>query len=276
MMSDPILIRLTQPELQFLMRSLKIEYLPGIAVDLLVGLNEEQRKEALAVAEQTLRARRFIGWGSDLQRIINPLLADLLLDCAHFSRTLFVDTGLPTGRGIPFLYVCGKQGIYEQCQPEPDILQFRILSNSEELERRLSPRLIEERWLVQPERWQGQIRQKLLNEGLRLVGQDENSARLCFEAVLPPELAQALATAYHAPRVVQYIACWNTVPTKEHPELRAALTILQGSEHTFLLWMGEPERGEESLVHVEPFIDAYLRNYMKQIILLFTGDTANN
>ena len=267
-MPDPILIRLTQPELELLMHSLNIASLPGIADDLLVGLNEEQQKGARASAEQTLRARRFVGWDSDLQRVINPLLANLLLDYALPTATLFVDTGLPAGRATPFLYVRGQQGIYEQCQPEPDILQFRVLSNSEELERRLSPHLPEERF-AQPEHWQGRIMQRLLSNVLRLVSRDENSARRYFEAVLPSELAQALAVAYHAPRAVQYIACWHTIPTKEHPAPRAALTILQGSEHAFLLWVEEPERREAAMVHVEPFLTASLSKYIKKIVPLF-------
>jgi hypothetical protein len=268
-MSEPILIRLTQPELALLMRSLKIETLPGIADDLLAGLNEEQRKEALAVAEQTLRARRFVGWDSDLQRVINPLLANLLLDYAHPNATIFVDTGLPTGRGIPFLYVFGEQVIYEQCQPEPDILQFRVLTSTTELEQRLSPRLPEEE-VAQPDLWQGQMRQQLLNEALSLVSQDEDAARRSFESALSSELAQALAAAYHAPRVVQYMACWNNVPTKENPLPRAALTILQGSEHAFLLWVEEPELGKEALVHVEAFSAASLSSYVQRIVSPFT------
>jgi hypothetical protein len=262
---DPILIRLTQTELQLLLRSLEITTLPGIADDLLAGLNEEQQKEALVVAEQTLRARRFVGWDKDLQRVINPFLANLLLDCTHPDYTLFVDTALPTGRGIPFLYIFGKHGIYEVCQPEPDIVQFRIVGSTEELERRLSPRLPE----VLPAEsgfWSGRIKQKLLNTSLSLAGQDEEAAFRSFKTVLYFELAQALAAAYHAPRVVQYIARWQAVPTKEQPRPQAALTILQGSEYAFLLWVEDPERGEESPVSVELFHSDSLRRYIKQVV----------
>lgn len=264
-MPDPILIRLTQPELQLLMRSLKIKTIPGIADDLLTGLNEEQQKEALVVAEQTLRARRFVGWDKDLQRVINPWLANLLLDCSLPDHTLFVDTALPTGRGIPFLYIFGKQSIYELCQPEPDVVQFRIVGSTEELEQRLSPRLQE---VLPMERgfWNGRIKQKLLNTALRVVGQDEESAFRSFKIALPFELAQALAAAYHAPRVVQYIARWQAVPTQEQPGPQAALTILQGAEQAFLLWVEEPERGEESPVSVELFQKALLRRYIKQLV----------
>ncbi len=265
-MTDPLPIRLTQAELQLVVRALKIETLPGIAPDLLVGFDEEQRQTALRIADQTLRARRYVGWNSDLQHVINPALADLLLDYAHPTATLFVDTALPTGRAMPFLYVFSERGIYEQCQPEPDVLQFRMLTGSEELERRLSPHLPEG-----PARWHGQIKQQLLSETLRLVSQDEQAARRFFETALPRELAEELAAAYHAPCVVQYIACWNPLPTAEHPEPQAALTIVQGEAHAFLLWVEEPERGETSLVRVDPFSADRLRQYVKQIVPLFIG-----
>ena len=253
------------------MRSLEIKTLPGIADDLLTGLNEEQQKEALVVAEQTLRARRFVGWGKDLQRVINPLLTDLLLDCTHPGHTLLVDTALPTGRGIPFLYIFGDHGIYELCQPEPDIVQFRIVGSTDELERRLSPRLSE----VRPKEsgfWSVRIKQKLLNTALGVTGQDEEAALRSFRAALPFELAQVLAAAYHAPRVVQYIARWQAVPTKEHPRPQAALTILQGSEHAISLWVEEPERGEESPVSVELFQGASLHRYIKQVVPSKNGE----
>lgn len=268
-MPDPLPIRLTQAELQLLLHALEIETLPGIAPDLLVEFDEAQRKVALKVADQTLRARLYVGWNSDLQHVINPALADLLLDYAHPVATLFVDTGLPTGRAMSFLYVFGERGIYEQCQPEPDVLQFRALSGSEELEQRLSPRLVEES-VAQPERWQGQIGQRVLNGVLRLVGEDVNLAQRYFATALPSELAQALAEAYHAPRVVQYIACWGNNSATEQLELRAALTILQGAARAFLLWVEEPERGEEAWVRVTLFSVDTLRQYIKQMVPSFT------
>lgn len=263
-MANPLPIRLTQAELQLLLYALEIETLPGIAPDLLAGFDEGQRRVALKVADQTLRARLYVGWNSDFQHVINPALADLLLDYAHPTATIFVDTGLPTGRAMPFLYVFGARGIYEQCQPEPDILQFRALSGSEELERRLSPRLAEEH-VTRPERWQGQIEQRVLNGVLHLVSEDVNLAQHYFATVLSSELAQALAEAYHEPRVVQYIACWGYSPSTEQLELREALTILQGEARAFLLWVEEPELEEASPVHVELFSAERLRQYIKQM-----------
>lgn len=267
-MSDLLQVRFTQAELQLLLHALEIETLPGLATDLLAGFNEEQRKTALIIADQTLRARRFVMWNSDSQHVINPTLASLLLDYARPSATLFVDTRLPTGRAMPFLYVSGKQGIYEQCQPEPDVMQFRVLASSTELEQRLSPHLPDEN-PPQSERWQGQIKQRLLNEVLRLVGQNEDAARRSLATVLSLELASALASAYHAPLVVQYIACWHSIPTQIHAEPQTALTILQGATHAFLLWVMEPELGETSLVRIDPFSTNMLRHYIQQIVSSF-------
>jgi hypothetical protein len=271
MMPDPVIIRLTPAELMLLMRSLKIETLPGLAPDLFAGLDEEQRQEALQVAEQTLRARRFVGWAGNQQRIINPTLANLLLDFAHPRYTLFVDTELPGGkRGIPFLYVFGEQGIYEQSQPEPGVVQFGVIAGRDALMRRLSPRLPEER-PAEPERWRGHIKQKLLNGVLR-IRDDEKIVFRYLASALPLELAEALAASYHAPQVVQYIASWQAIPTEEHPRPGAALTILQGPEHAFLLWVERPDLGEEAPVYVQLFSAPSLREYIEKVVPSFPID----
>lgn len=267
-MSDPVIIRLTPAELQLLMRSLKIEMLPGLAPDLFAGMNEGQREEALEIADQTLRARRFVGWTNGQQRVINPTLVNLLFDFAHPRFTLFVDTELPGGkRGIPFLYVFGEQGIYEQCQPEPGVLQFGMITDRSVLVRRLSPHLTEER-PAEPERWRGHIKQKLLNGVLRMRG-DEKIVFRYLASALPLELAEALAASYCAPQVVQYIACWQGIPTEEHPRPGAALTILQGPEHAFLLWVERPDLGEDAPVYVQLFSTTSLWEYIEKVVPSF-------
>ena len=264
-MPDSIVIRLTQAELHLLKHSLAIETLPGIAFDLLVGLSEDQRKEAVKLAEQTLRARCFVIWGRNGQHAIDPAVANLLLDYAHPGSTLFVDTALPSGRVVPFLYVFGARCTYEQCQPEPDIVQFRVFADRDELVQRLTPQLPEEQ-PADPEQWRGQIQQRLLNKALHFAQQDEQAACGILATVLPLELAEALTASYHSPQVIQYLARWQGVPTQEHREPRAALTILQGPEHAFLLWVEHPEQGEKSLVRVHPFFGIALSNYLEQVV----------
>lgn len=275
MKAEPTLVRLAQAELQLLMQFLGIETLPGIAADLLPEMNAEQRAASLAVAEQTLRARHFIRWGNDAQRAVDPWLANLFLDYARPHSTLFVDTALSGTRAMPFLYVSGQQGIYEQCQPEPGVLQLRVLNDSAELEQRLFPRLAEMK-PREPACWQGRISQKLLNEVLPLVSHDERTAQRRLASVLPAELAVALVAAYREPRVVQYLACWLNVPTREHSEPRSALTILLGTQHAFLLWKGESERGITTDVDVELFSVHALRAYIKQLAFPLTRDVINH
>lgn len=262
---DSLLLRLTQAEVSLLLHILDLSTLPGLAADLLEGLDEAQRRVALSVAEQTLRARCLIGWTGDKRRVLHPGLASLFRDYACPLSTLFVDTALPAGRGIPFLYVFGQQGIYEQCQPEPDIVQFRALTDRDEMVQRLSPRL-PERLLADPERWCGRIQQCVLNSALRIVRHDRQGACRLFASTLPLQLAEALAEAYHAPRVVQYVACWQTVPGAEQRVLQAALTIIQGPKQTFLLWVEQPEQGETSLVQVRPYFSNILRHYIERLV----------
>lgn len=265
-MSDPFLMRLTQPELLLLLQALELETLPGLTSDLLAGLDDGQRTMALRVADQTLRARRYVGWSSHTQHVVNPALADLLFDYADPIATLFVDTALPTGRAMPFLYVFGTQRIYEQCQPEPDVLQFRVLPSSGELEQRLIPRLVETQ-VSQPERWQGQISQRLLLDLLQRIRKNDVFVRQVFEAVLPSELAQALAAAYTTPQVIQYLACWTPVPDTEHPEPQASLTLVQGETHAFVLWTNRAKtQQEDAFVHVSLFSAATVRHYIKSLL----------
>jgi hypothetical protein len=120
-------IRFAPEELYLLQRALGIDALPGMKPDILDGFSEEQKQEALICADHTLRARNWIGWRDARERVVNPVLAAILRDYADSHHTIFVDTLVNSRRMMPFLYVFGEQGIYEQCQPEDNVLQFRVL-----------------------------------------------------------------------------------------------------------------------------------------------------
>src|SRR5579859_7611136 len=110
-------IRLSPEELYLLQRALGIECLSGMKPDILEGLSDEQRQVALVCADHTLRARNWIGWRDAQERVIHPVLATILHDYANPRHTIFVDTLVDSRRVMPFLYIFGERGIYEQCQP---------------------------------------------------------------------------------------------------------------------------------------------------------------
>jgi len=264
-MSEALILRLTSEELCLLQRNLAIDELPGIATDLLPGLNDVQKTQALTTAEHTLRGRNLVGWDDAQQRVIHPVLAQVLLDYAHPRHTLFVDTYIVSTRVLPFFYVFGEQAIYEHCQPEPDVLQFRILASHEELGMWLYPNLGQPE-LSTEDAGQEHIVQCVLNAGVKVVQEDEQAAYRLFSDALSQPLAKQLAAAYHAPKVVQYMARWQQTPTPEHPIPNAALTILQGQEQSYLLWLEEPEKGEDALVAVQPAISTNLRSCLAQML----------
>src|SRR5689334_19781980 len=95
----------------------------AISAPLLAGVDEASRAQALTCADHSLRARGMVGWDDRARRSIAPMIASILLDYAQPRYTLFVDTYLVSTRAMPFLYVFGEHATYEQCQPEPDVLQ---------------------------------------------------------------------------------------------------------------------------------------------------------
>ncbi|MBV9713365.1 MAG: hypothetical protein JO011_20880 [Ktedonobacteraceae bacterium] len=245
----------------------------------------------MRTAAHTLRARGLVGWDETQRPCINPAVSEMLLDYAHPRYTLFGDTSVASTRVIPFFYIVGKQAIYEQCQPEPDVVQLRILSQ-EELWKRLYPDLRQEEPSEEKDpdgvgspftspsnqephgvgvpftspSTQGQIIQSILNEGVKLAREDQERASQLFSNSLPQPLAEKLAAAYHKPLVVQYIARWEQVPTQKHPTPDAALTILQGPEQSFLLWVEELHKGKQAPVAVHLAANNLLQTYITQVL----------
>ncbi len=263
-MPESIILRLAAEELCLLQSVLQINELPGFEANLLSELDDTSRVQALRTAEHTLRARELVGWDEIQRPHVNPVVAEVLLDYAHPRYTLFVDTYLTSRRVMPFFYVVGEQAIYEQCQPEPDVVQLRVL-DQEELWKRLYPKL-EQNEAPDGEAVQGEIIQSVLNKGIEVAREDTEAASRLFSASLPQPLAEKLAEAYSEPDVVQYIARWEQVPTEEHPAPDAALTIVQGSASSYLLWIEEPNKGQEARVAVRPAIRTLLQSYIMQML----------
>lgn len=264
-MAKPILLRLAVEELCLLQKALGIEELPGFEANLFSMLDDAQRVQALRTAAHTLRARGLVGWDETAHPRMNPVVAEMLLDYAHPQQTLFVDTYVVSTRAIPFLYVVGKQAIYEQCQPEPDVLQLRILLDEEQLWRRLFPKL-EQKEPMSGEMWHGKITQNMLYKGVEVAREDQEAACQLFSNFLTLPLAARLAEAYHDPKVVQYMGRWEQTPTQQRLFPDAALTILQGQEWSFLLWVEEPQKGDEALVVVQPAENNLLQAYILQVL----------
>ena len=279
-MVESLLLRLTVEELCLLQGSLGIDELPGFETNLLSELDDAQRIQALRTAAHTLRARGLVGWDETAHPRLHPAVAAIVLDYAHPCYTFFVDTFVASKRVLPFLYVIGQQAIYEQCQPEPDVLQLRVL-DQEALWKRLLPKLRQEQppdsigpdavgaRFISPsdtEAWQGEMIQSVLQVGVEVARENEEAAYRLFANFLSQPLAQRLAAAYHNPEVVQYMARWRQTPTQEHPLPEAALTIVQGQEWSFLLWVEEPQKGDEALVAVRPAAHTLLQAYIMQLL----------
>ncbi len=264
-MADEILLRFAPEELALLQEVLRIKEFPGLLPDMLHELSEEKRTEAMLIADHTLRARSFVGWNHEQRRIINPAISAILLDYANPQHTIFVDTFISAGRGIPFLYAFGEQGIYEQCQPEPDVLQLRVLPDQQELQERLTPHLTSEP-LPEASNLQGHITYQTLAQGLSAIHENVEKAYLLFAGTLPSELALALTAAFHKPHIVQYIARFSNVPTPQDPLPTAALTILQSRNKVYLLWIEEPLQGDSSQVAVMVATSLLIQHYIHMVI----------
>ncbi len=275
-MSEPILLRLTAEELCLLQGALGIDVFPGFEANLLSELDDVQRTQALRTAAHTLRARGLVGRDETSRPRINPVVAEILLDYAQPWYTLFVDTYVVSTRVLPFLYVVGKQAIYEQCQPESDVVQLRVL-DQEKLWKRLYPKLEQQEPsddiepnsvgvpFISPS-WQGEIIQSVLKAGVEVARENEEAASRLFSNSLSQPLAERLAAAYHDPKVVQYMARWEQTPTQEHQLPEVALTILQGQEWSFLLWVEEPQKGDEARVVVRPATHNLLQACIMQLL----------
>jgi hypothetical protein len=259
------LLRFAPEELYLLQRALRIEVLPGMKPDILEGFSEEQKREALACADHTLRARNWIGWQDAQQRVINPALATVLSDYASPLHTIFVDTQIGSKHVMPFLYVFGEQGIYEQCQPEDNVLQFRLLQDRQALVQRLSPRSIAEP-ATDSVGVRGKIKQCILTEGLKGIHKDIEITRLCFARSLPAILAADLALAYQQPRLVQYLACWDKTPSHDHTSPLVAFTILVGQKQTHVLWVEEPAQRDNAVVTIMPATSQLLAVCIEELL----------
>jgi len=258
-------IRFALEELYLLQQALNIEVLPGMKPDILDGFSQERRQEALTCADHTLRARNWIGWRDANERVIHPVLVTTLRDYASSHHTIFVDTLINSRRAIPFLYVFGEQGIYEQCQPEDNVLQFRLLEDCREVRRRLSPRSIVEATQDQVN-VRGTIKLSTLKEGLKMVREDVETAHGCFAKALPDILAADLACAYHEPKIVQYLACWNKSPSSDHSDPLVTFTILVGPKQVYVLWVEEPAKGDDALVRAMPATSQLLNICIEKLL----------
>lgn len=283
-MSAQLRLRFSQEELDYLRKVLDLEQMPGLARrgEQARNLPEEQRQLLLLTADRSLRARGLVGLLDNDRRSINPLVAGLLRAYAQPQPALFLST-IRTGWGRgQWLYVFNEQIIFEQCEPEPGVLQFLVLNKQADFQERLSHLLqfpqpangtapgklrlagdASRPYRVQvaesePESENGlepgRLSCESLARGVDLVRRNPEQARQIFARELPAPTAEALVEAYSTVQVTHYLSRWS--PRTGHVE--ATLTILQDIKQAFLLSL---ESADAQDVDVAPatFAQAWAR-----------------
>lgn len=265
-MAEGILLRFANEEVIYLLRSLNIPDFPGIALDPLKALNDEQKSLLMMEADHTLRARGLVHWRGETQREIAPLIRKMFQDCAQPRYTLFVDMRDAHTPARQWLYIIGSEMYVEQCEPEPQVQQYLVIPSQEEFSQRLQR-------LVIPQQEEqsdadtlppGQISLDRWREALRVDSEDEAGASTLLTGSLPAQTAEALAASLHDFQQVRYLACWQQTPTPERSSPDAALTLVAGPERLFLLWQ---EEADHSLLSVMPSSAQQVRDYLNRLIV---------
>jgi hypothetical protein len=234
-MSESILLRFANEEMVYLLRSLGITDFPGLAVEPLKGLADNQKSLLLMEADHTLRARGLVRWLGEGKREIAPLVAGVLLECARPRYTLFVDM-LETGSAAtPLLYLFGETIVVEQSEPEPQVQQYLVMPGYEDFIKRLRVLMIPRLDEIAETLPAGQLDQDLWTAALKVARTDETEARRLLAGSLSARTAEALALAIRDHQHIRYLARWKQTPARGHlPEM--ALTIVTGQHQLFLLW----------------------------------------
>lgn len=122
-MTDPIIARLALEELVFLLRGEKIATLPGLNQDFLAGLDRDHQDLAFAVADRTLRARRYLFSATANDRVIEPVVAGVLREAAQPQTIIELRKTTPGNEQIATFSVTPKF-VVERAEIEPGIHHF--------------------------------------------------------------------------------------------------------------------------------------------------------
>lgn len=242
-MSDHLLLRFANEEMICLLHLLHIPDFPGLAPEPLKSLTESEKALLISSADHTLRARGLVQWRDGTERAIDPLVSNLLQECARPRYTLFLDM-LEAGSSIrQRLYLFGEKVTVEQCEPEPGVQQYLLLSSREDVAQRLLASILLEQAEGSALLPGGELEADLWKQALKLAFQNPVRAASLLATRLPNQTAQAIAAAIHDLQQVQYLALWKQTPSGLREDPLRAMTLVRGQNQFFLLWMEDPENG---------------------------------
>lgn len=234
-MPNSVLLRFASEEMIYLLRALRIANFPGLDPEPLKELVDSEKSLLMLAADHTLRARGLIRRQGETEREIDPFIAKVLLECSQPRYTLFLDL-----RDTRLLHIFGAEIIAEQCEPEPGVQQYLVMSAREAYQARLQG-------LIVPERGDGssstlpggRISLEHWKEVLGTAHIDE--ARALLASSLPPQTADALLEAIREKRQLHYLALWKQTPDAGQSSPEATLTIVTGRKQLILLYTEKPD-----------------------------------
>lgn len=262
MQTSILSIRLGTEELFFLLWLLNTPSLPGMGANPFGNWTENDIAAALASAERSLRARRFIRKAHDGQILMDQAVMALIGTCAVPETSLLLTCETPqTGRVVHYFHATRFLAV-EHTNPEPGIHLFEALADRNAILHRLETLLgLNEQ--SAPPASVAHLTLFTLQEATRAAQEGvEKAQAILNRAGMEQKTAQALAETLSQTRRRASLAVIHHLRS-DHPH-SDGVAILEGPSG---LWAFQVE-GEEAnaLVHLWPQSAEEIRARLRELL----------
>lgn len=263
MKEKPLLsVRLSAEELMLVLWLLNTPTLPGLGESPFAGWTEQEIQAALASAERSLRARRFLSKTPQGEIQMEQVVMALVGTCAapDISIVLAVETP-EAGRVVHYFHATSLMAV-EHTNPEPGIHCFDALENLEAVQARLETLLALEAQ-PSPSASPAQLTLAVLQEATRAAAEGTAATQDVLKRYgLDHNTSTALAATLTQIRRRATLAVIHGL-RKEKPH-SDGMVILEGPPG---LWVLQAEGSEpQSIVHLWPRSAGQCRQYLHQLI----------
>lgn len=255
-------IRLSAEELVMLLWLLNTPTLPGLGDNPFAGWTEREIAIALASAERSLRARRFISKTSEGQIQMEQVVMALVGTCAAPEVSVVLSCETPErGRFVHYFHATSLLAV-EHTNPEPGIHLFEALEGKQAILKRLEALLALSGQSAPPAR-PGQITLATLQEATRAAQEGAEKAQIVLESQgLDAQTAGALGETLARVRRRSALAVIHGL--REKNPRSDGLVILEGPNG---LWALQAE-GEQpqSPAHIWPQTAVQIRQRLQELL----------
>lgn len=259
-------LRLSTEELLFLLWLLNTPALPGMGETPFGNWTEQEIAAALASAERSLRARRFISKNGEGQIQMEQVVMALVGTCAVPEFSVVLTSEAPdTGRLVHYFHATQFMAV-EHSNPEAGVHLFEALPGAEAILKRLE-KLIQLRRQPAPRSAPVRISLELLQRATQAASENvENALPIMSSGGVSEHEAQELGKTLA--KVRRRSALASVRGFRDSSPSSDGFILLEGENGLWAMQVtGEPSSGEAYMV---PQSAAQVRQRMKELL---AGDT---